>query len=103
MKHQCPSYAQHGTLSQRIAAVSATSAGGAPIGLSGLDDNREETYKPYASSNAATLAVQAGPTLVSGSTADNKATAFREGGLNAGVQVVVGSTVLPPTFQTCPG
>lgn len=90
MRSQGSSYAQHGTLSERIAAVSATTSGGAPTGLSGFDDNREEVYKPVATSNAATIEVQAGPILVSGATGAGTATAFREGTADAGVKVIVG-------------
>lgn len=61
LANQGNTYLQNGTLSERIAAVSATSHGGSPIGLSGLDDAREEIFKPCASSNAATLEVQAAP------------------------------------------
>ena len=90
MKNQGTAYAQHGTLSERIAAVSSTTSGGAPIGLSGLDDNREEIYKPCAQSNAATIQVTAGPILVSGSTASGTATAFANGAVDAGVKIVAG-------------
>ena len=96
MKNQGSAYGQHGTLSERIAAVSATTSGGAPIGLSGLDDNRSEVYKPCATSNAATLTFSfAGgnndvPTLTSGATAAGVATAFQDGVLDAGVKIVLG-------------
>jgi len=64
LANQGNSYLQNGTLSERIAAVSATTNGGGPIGLSGLDDAREEIYKPCATSNAATLTVNAIPPAV---------------------------------------
>ena len=64
MKNQGGTFQQTGTLSERITAVSQTSEGGAPVGLSGLDDNREEMYRPVATNGGATLDVQAAPAPV---------------------------------------
>ena len=92
MEAQGTGFAQCASLSERIAAISATSLGGAPVGLSGLDDCRDEIYKPCVHSHAATLAVTAVPlpglpVLISGSTADELATSFAIGTADAGVVI----------------
>jgi hypothetical protein len=47
-----------GSLTERISAISL---GGGPVGVSGLDDHREEIYKPVKTSGKATLAVSSSP------------------------------------------
>ena len=56
-----------GSLSERISAISL---GAGPVGVSGLDDHREEIYKPVKTSGKATLTVSSspatGPAVVTG-------------------------------------
>ena len=62
-----------GSLSERISAISL---GAGPVGVSGLDDHREEIYKPVKTSGKATLTVSSsatGPAAVTGGPATSGA------------------------------
>ena len=58
MKSVGSTYGLPGSLTERISAISV---GAGTVGVSGLDDHREEMYTPVKTSGAATLTVNSSP------------------------------------------